>query len=200
MQTTTKQQIKERPILFSGEMVRAILGGRKTQTRRVVKNKTALDWLLNFTPEFVSSPENNLCPYGKPGERLWVRETWNQFGGQYAYAATDTDVYPETKWRPSIHMPRSASRILLEIESVRVERVQDISEHDAISEGILSFRPVPGDGAAETLYRRYSNVGGRPGQWTSIPELSFRSLWEKINGPESWKQNPWVWVIVFKHV
>lgn len=124
--------MKERPILFSGEMVRAILDGRKTQTRRIVK------------PQFEEKPSDNLmwhCPYGKPGDRLWVRETFKEHQGRsdFAYYRADSSAYDFTKkekhqfednegisfWRPSIHMPRWASRITLEITNVRVERMQD---------------------------------------------------------------------------
>ena len=128
------EQHKERPILFSGAMVRAILDGRKTQTRRVVKG-WPLEWLQPgmFTPEYVADPRNQACPYGQPGDRLWVRETFCQkwcdqrgYLDEYLYRATEPDVvHPDgqdkSPWRPSIHMPRAASRITLEITGVRVE-------------------------------------------------------------------------------
>lgn len=169
--------------------------GRKTQTRRVVK--ATVDSAINPTK----------CPYGQPGDRLWVKETYQT--GEYAsndpsgyvYRSTDPDweTTPGWKWKPSIFMPRQAARIFLNITDVRAELLQSISTHDAICEGIESFRPVPGDGAPETQYKRYTDIRGLPGKgkWTSIPEFSFRTLWESINGPKSWDDNPYVWVIKF---
>jgi hypothetical protein len=180
-------QIKERPILFNGEMVRAILEGRKTQTRRVVKGQ-ALDWLesAGFTPEYTSLPENGLCPYGQPGDRLWVRETWAR--GYVAQGCAEFFVYPvcdnrtdySGPWKPSIHMPRAACRILLEVTGVRVERLQDISEADAEAEGVDFLRQMPD--ADETL---------------SAKEL-YQCLWDSIHN--SWAANPWVWVIEFTRI
>lgn len=193
--------MKERPILFSAPMVRALLAGTKTQTRRIAKG-LALEWLSEgFTPEFVADYQNRLCPYGHPGDRLWVRETW-AYGIHALAAARDEDgpfVYAANgttqgrlcdRWRPSIHMPRAASRILLEIVSVHVERLQEISEEDAKGEGL------------------YQDQAGR---WTTYsateqhrehlnPVEAYRELWESINGPGSWDVNPWVWVVEFKRV
>lgn len=191
--------MKERPILFKDEMVRAILAGQKTQTRRVVKS-LALDWLNQegFTPEFVACPENSMCPYGQPGDQLWVREShwWfkdehDPVTGYFPPKLTAEDVEyradgekPVRIWRPSIHMPRWASRITLEITGVRVERVQDISNADALAEGVdghdFSMSHAAGCGP--------SALG------------AFRELWESINGPGSWQANPWVWVVEFKRV
>lgn len=264
--THAQTKIKERPILFSGPMVCAILEGRKTQTRRVVKGM-ALDWLAPdlFTPEFVADPDNSLCPYGKPGDkdwktglipqdgwynvddltdqpeipvylrrfqdggewhitwgwdesddpeaiemdggpttetirwkrpgdRLWVRETWANLNADFptvdpyfVYRADSSDHGPVT-WKPSIHMPRAASRILLEITDVRVERLQDISEDDARAEGIEMW--------PDGNFKAYTK---QPGKFTYARD-SFRTLWESINGPESWEANPWVWVVNFKTV
>lgn len=216
--------MKETPILFSAPMVRAILEGRKTQTRRIMKRQPTIDgqtgdWLFTYSDggQEVSPIEQWIdiqvklhCPYGKVGDRLWVRETFGAHPdynppynfNQFVYRATDPDweTTENWKWKPSLFMPRSASRITLEITDISAELLQDISMRDAISEGIESFRPVPGDGSPETLYKRYSNVGGRPGNWIAHPELSFRSLWEKINGPDSWAQNPYVWVVKFKQI
>lgn len=197
--------MKERPILFSSPMVRAILDGSKTMTRRAVKGY-AQEWLSDdgFTPEFVADPKNHLCPYGKPGDRLWCRETWSAFDGNAIRYAADnvTRVFPVSwpqsaaihglharhgnKRRPSIHMPRWASRILLEIVSVRVERLQDISEDDARAEGIA----VDGNGHAvrDDAY----NYGSA--------RTAFAELWESINGAGSWAANPWVWVAEFRRV
>ena len=191
----------ERPILFSAPMVRAILAGTKTQTRRAVKGM-ALEWLRpdGFTPEFTAAPENGLCPYGQPGDRLWVRETFAEGIHQmaevnhWAYAA---DLFGEQqrlgdRWKPSIHMPRVASRITLEITGVRVERLQAISQEDARAEGV--HRNVDGlwsGGAWKHIAQpnRYSD-----------PCNAFCDLWASINGGESWDANPWVWVVEFKRV
>lgn len=192
--------MKERPILFSAPMVRAILSGRKCQTRRVVKGN-ALKWLdhFGFTPGFVANPENHQCPYGQPGDRLWVREngwerpyrtanmmregadTWEPYYFDAdGYGNADAEQFKELgfKRRPSIHMPRWASRITLEITGVRVERLQDISEADATAEGVV----VPGFPGAE------SAIG------------AFHELWASIHGPYAWELNPWVWVIEFRRV
>ena len=170
--------MKERPILFSAPMVRALLAGTKTQTRRIAKG-LALEWLSEgFEPTFVADDANRLCPYGKPGDRLWVREAWAKthcLGHEmFVYRAEDNRTDYGGPWKPSIHMPRLASRILLEIVSVRIERLQDISEADAEAEGT----PIPCGGW----------VGG------------YRNLWESINGPGSWDSNSWVWVVEFKRV
>lgn len=183
--------MKQRPILFSAPMVRALLDGTKTQTRRLVKG-SALDWLspeVGFDKEFVASPENNLSPYGYVGDRLWVREAWAR---TTVGLGTEMVVYREGDnrtdyggpWKPGIHMFRHDSRITLEITGVRVERLQDISNDDAYSEGT-------GTWAAET-----AKDGNK---WPSMPR-AFRGLWESINGAESWATNPWVWVIQFKRL
>ena len=193
--------MKERPILFSASMVRAILGGSKTQTRRAVKGR-ALEWLNvhNFEPEFVASPGNDLCPYGQPGSKLWVREAfdflpagapdqpqaceivyWATGSAEQRTAPHDYNpmIYGHEKVRPSIHMPRWASRITLEIVSVRVERLQDISEGDATAEGCKNSLSLPGG--------RFANE-------------NYRWLWEEINGDGSWDTNPWVWVVEFRRI
>lgn len=190
----------DRPILFSAPMVRAILEGRKTQTRRVIKPQPINPVDLNafkgggaFVDKSISGKDPLIkCPYGKAGDSLWVRETHALFGGgsTVIYAANwkedavsrGMDNIPEEvdwKWTPSIHMPRLASRITLEITSVRVERLQDISEQDALAEG-MTFPEGMEHG--------------------SNPVDAFRGLWQSINGPESWDANPWVWVIEFKRV
>lgn len=178
--------IKERPIIFNGAMVRAILAGEKTQTRRVVKPQPGgMD--SYYGKDFRKDFSGRKCPYGKPGDRLWVRETWgvghnydaippNLLRGLEAnthYRAMNieiAEVVDPIKWRPSIHMPRELSRILLEVTAVRVERLQDISEKDAKAEGLCK---------------------------TS----SFRTLWDSINAKKyPWDSNPWVWAITFKVV
>jgi len=234
--------VLERPILFSGEMVSAILDGRKTVTRRVVKPQPANDWrftggygrITSKHPhkdkfgvfirrgEHTDFPEVDIipCPYGQPGDRLWVRETWadvNLSGAPgiayradgdvrdlmeelsflddhgafnyddervkgYHFAAWYEDLISgaEGRWRPSIHMPRWASRIQLEITAVRVERLHDISEEQAQAEGA---RPLTVK--LKKLAPRASRMG-------------FIDLWCSINGDESWDANPWVWVVEFE--
>lgn len=189
--------MKERPILFSGPMVRAILEGRKTQTRRVMKTP----------PDTFEDAASVLsaCPFGKAGDRLWVRETWAEVprvtdngpkhktkgDGTGATWRADWQGNPSGfKWRPSIHMPRWASRITLEITGVRVERLQVISKADAMKEGLEGRDWL---GPAQFTDDKGRTVHGDP---VSV----FRELWESINGPDSWSLNPWVWVIEFKTV
>ena len=182
----------ERPILFQTDMVQAILAGRKTQTRRMVQGE-ALEWLEPdmFTPEFVASPENYLCKYGNPGDLLWVRETWAPLGEKpnqnWMYKSDVSQCY--SKWKPSIHMPKDACRIWLMIEDLRVERLQDISEEDAIAEGI--------EYAHKDDFRFFKDYTGRKYHLVRGGE-SFETLWISINGKESWDSNPWVWVIKFR--
>lgn len=181
--------MKERPIIFRAEMVRAILAGRKTQTRRIVKP------LHMATVDSEQFPILAMCPYGSPGDQLWVREAFIHEPADYCWEASVSipcrpaftvyraDHEVDTRgagWKPSIHMPRWASRITLEITDVRVERLQDISEADAKAEGVSmpDRTPTP------------------PDFWSYQQE--FRHLWEQINGPGSWNANPWVWVIEFK--
>ena len=198
--------MKERPILFSAPMVRAILNGTKTQTRRAVKDRH----IDAAPPACFFQWLRERCPYGQPGDRMWVRETWQVVDGSerarrivtdpspsrgwIEYAATVHPGHePPPRWRPSIHMPRWASRILLEITAVRVERLQDISGEDAVAEGIAR----DGDG-----YERFHVDPDAPlGQsFTRNPVLAYRGLWEKINGVGTWDANPLVWVIEFKRV
>ena len=209
METMTQVQAKERPILFSAPMVRATLEGRKTRTRRVVKpqhgfirwNQVILDGYGGYTDEH-GSPV--ICPYGRPGDRLWVREThaWLDNGDDsgWIYRATDPDweTTQNWKWRPSIFMPRAASRILLEIADVRVERLQDITEEDATTEGI-KYQSTDGFGYKWFGWEDKVQVTEK-GEMISQNNHydAFRSLWTSINGPESWEQNPWVWVIQFR--
>jgi hypothetical protein len=185
--------MKERPILMSAPMVRAILAGTKTQTRRVVK------WLplrlldeSGFSPDFVAHPENALCPYGQPGARLWVRETHMDLGACYLYRADESAereralVAPGQRWRPAIHMPRAMSRITLEVTAARIERLQDISAEDARAEGISEFV-----GGWWCEHDDAEQVAGM------TPQEGYRHLWERINGAGSWDANPWVWVVEF---
>jgi hypothetical protein len=182
----------DRPILFQGDMVRALLAGTKTQTRRALKLPHGL-WETGPGRELVPIPAN--CPYGAPGGRLWVRETWAPLTVGYAYRADGVwNGPPVGRWHPSIHMPRVASRILLEVAGVRVERVQAISEGDAIAEGV---EPVPGG------FKNYSTAAaaGIEAPFRLSARGSYVSLWDTINGDKpgfTWADNPWVWVVEFK--
>lgn len=183
--------MKERPIIFNAEMVRAILDGRKTQTRRVIKELMPelqyqhRDVLrcegIDLTPEGFMALHK--CPYGQPGDRLWVRETWATVGENHvAVWKTYPQCLPkdvnleEVKWKQRQWMPRWASRITLEIVNVRVERLQDITETDIKAEGFT--------------YWNYpeSNIE------------DFKVCWKKIYGPGAWDKNPWVWVVEFKKI
>lgn len=174
--------MKERPILFQADMVRAILEGRKTQTRRVMNPQIVSGHYKNYWKG--ATIGDSPCPYGQPGDRLWVRETFfpmPHLNAKSYFRATDPLV--GVKWKPSIFMPRWASRITLEIVSVRVERLQEIAEEDAIKEGV-AIKPD-----AEIAARVAGDTAGRMEYW---------SLWERINGKGSWDENPWVFVIEFK--
>jgi len=174
--------MKEKPILFSGEMVRAILAGTKTQTRRVVKAKH-VPFVSNLLGGFLDGKWNQRpMPYGRPGDHLWVRETFATDGAGLLWWRAAGDDQPKVgNWKPSIHMPRWASRITLEITAVRCERLNDISEDDARAEGVVAEPP-------KTWIYRADYIA------------AYRTLWESINGPGSWAQNPWVWVIEFKRI
>lgn len=219
--------MKERPILFSAPMVCAILSGQKTVTRRQVKG-AGLKWLEDFTPEYVADPANSLCPFGKPGDRLYVRETWADVNLQgapgiayradddvrdlmedesfldergafnyddprskpYQFACWSEDLIAGTegRWRPSIHMPRWVSRILLEITNVRVERLHDITEDQARAEGIT-------DGGCHSCGNHEPCGCDCP---SPCAVDSFVHLWNSTGG--DWDANPWVWVVEFKRV
>jgi len=208
--------MKERPILFSGAMIRAIMAGQKTQMRRVIKTQPEVTeqrlremgaWKDGFTlSQHVDTAWQHGfidvdCPYGQPGDRLWVRESWSTDSTLDAKPPSSFKAWPiryvadgkiikhgsffgnaDGKTRPGIHMPRWASRILLEVVSVRVERLQSISEADAEAEGIDFLRHV--QDADETLTAR---------------DL-YECLWDGINGAGSWEANPWVWVVEFKRI
>jgi hypothetical protein len=192
--------MKERPILFSAPMVRAILEGQKTQTRRIYKNRKHPDFGCDMAGcELVREQQHvidRICPYGQTGDRLWVREAWQgdkhdfDAGIMPLYRATDERT--EAGWRPSIHMPRWASRILLEIVAVRVERLAYISREDAEAEGVGLQR------VSETDYRWIDYNHNDEGHTFGDPRHSFWSLWKSINGEKSHDANPWVWVVEFK--
>jgi len=213
----------EKPILFNTEMVKAILDGRKTQTRRVIKpqpinekphlewgwawRKSKKTWFSGVTLKQLVSKPGLLyhSPYGKPGDELWVRETWrpSQINGKVWYKAGEWLPYIKkyktvhesykgidgtSKWRPSIHMPRRASRIQLTVKDVRVERVTDITEDDAKAEG-MKFDLQDASIKYSELYN---------GNYTLVHK--FYSLWNSINGSRGYgvETNPWVWVIEFE--
>ncbi len=211
-------EIKERPILFSSPMVRAILEGRKTQTRRVVNVRDLLqirkgdathyqgvraDGAVNHCLQEVGMAGMlQLCPYGKPGDRLWVRETHAIYGDrdQHVIHYRATHQNEGSGWKPSIHMPRWASRITLEVVSVRVERLQDISRADAIAEGV-NWRDCPQRQSDSSFQAQLAaaRIGMCAPFVTEIDYVGgFRQLWESINGPGSWGENPWVWVVEFR--
>ncbi|HEL3132724.1 TPA: morphogenetic protein [Klebsiella pneumoniae] len=213
--------MKERGMIFNAEMVRAILDGRKTQTRRPVKfpvhdKNLGCELAGNELAGELSAGNYLNSTFGKPGDRIWVRETWqaihdycdeNGHVDERRYARSIPrnrgnywhPVYEEAwgnesredrefPWRPSIHMPRWASRILLEITDVRVERLNAISQEDAQAEGmeLAGWRPTYSD----------PDSGGE----VMTPYDNFAELWSSIYGDESWKANPWVWVISFGRV
>ena len=211
---------KERPILFSGEMVRAILDGRKTQTRRIVNKKilkinpgTGLQvcnhtWPGKRVGNSCSECYQELlkkCPYGQIGDVLWLREAWKTMSDfddlkpsdlvpELHKSAIDYVASGNNRWngktRPSIYMPRWASRISLKIRDIRVEQLQDISEEDAIAEGL------------RCKFDKETTVYPKPGKLGMHPLLSakdsFKSLWQSING--NWDDNPWVWVVEFERL
>lgn len=208
---------KEHPILFSTPMVQAILEGRKTMTRRIKglempnhdhygtllgawglsKHLGVTDgvskWNIQTDVDDYKTVDIK-CPYGKIGDILWVRETWapksiseEPPGDKAHYKATDS--LAADKWHPSIFMPRAACRILLEITDIKVERVQDIREEDALREGIRISETEGYQMSWNYIDEQY---------WLYDPKKSFKTLWQSINGEESWNQNPWVWVIQFE--
>ena len=213
----------ERPILFNAQMVRALLDGRKTQTRRIWKMPRWAEWDIDGGEErgyiIPTNPKHRgwysvaeiVSPYGRERDRLWVREAWadlTELHGQhwerlnnetkryergvnpFVWYRADgeqpdigSDAIKPEPWRPSIHMPRWASRILLEVTEVRVERLQEISIQDAMAEGVAETAPRLKD--LEPCM-----------EWC----YAYEDLWNVINGPGSWDANPWVWVIAFKRV
>lgn len=197
--------MKERPIIFNSDEVRAILEGRKTMMRKPVKNKEILSYLdLNKTKgrvtviscEDFTHDISEICPYGVPGDRLWVKETWRlPYGGPNRWVDYKADDARDGfKWCSPVRMPRWASRIMLEIINVHVERLQDISEEDALAEGIRRI-PHGMDGD----YFHFSRTEADPQNWC-FPDDAFRELWESNNTKLGyrWDANPWVWVIEFR--
>ena len=191
--------MKECPIIFNDEMVRAILDGRKTMTRRPVKGVMPDNglWLKKptktrsgITTHVMDAPKHGLCPFGAVGDRLWVQETFGDCGVRFVYRA-DGAACQVKRWTPSIHMPRWASRITLEITDVRVERLQDITDGDARAEG------VPEAGG---LLPEYPGTYLTPKGDFASARVAFQRLWESIYGDDGWDANPWVWVIAFRRV
>ncbi len=205
--------MNEKPILFSSEMVRAILEGRKTQTRRVIKPRGVSDDVAQWLHTLAKGVDMK-CPYGKPGDQLWVRETWdfrywgepgNPFRVMVSYGADgfqklcesphdwNPTLYGSPRLRPSIHMPRWASRIQLEIASIRAERVQEITRSDAKAEGVSnvwSWDEKRNAEHPEHFRRALLN-----------PYIAnYSVLWDQINAGRGfgWDVNPWVWVVEFK--
>jgi len=208
--------MNEHPILFSAPMVRAILEGKKTQTRRVIKPQPKCPSLLFYVDdrEWRDGDGTHLkCPYGVPGDQLWVREAWARsqrldrlpprklefltanpdFPKSTIYYRADScdGINPlRGKWRPSIHMPRWASRLTLEVAGVRVERLQNITEEDVFAEGCnLHHPPDP-------------NVLPTPEEYGSWHIPLFVNLWNSLNAKRGfgWETNPWVWVVTFKEI
>jgi hypothetical protein len=243
--------MKEHPILFSTPMVQAILEGRKTMTRRILKPQPDDDGLWddtnlprslqstlkgwNGSTEETGESREWKCPYGQVGDILWVRESWNMCPkdqltpnefyierhdglpeGEWAwvYMAESKEEkhisHPEwgkKRWKPSTHMPKAACRIYLEIIGIKVERLQDISEVDAIDEGVMSIKwdtvlswfPRYKYLHDEWFKRKNGGVIEKPPLGPS-PSQIFQALWQSINGEESWEENPWVWAITFKKI
>jgi hypothetical protein len=199
--------MKSRPILFSAPMVRALLAGTKTQTRRPLREGTWLDpkegvIRMCSVGNGVTGFQSVACPYGQPGDQLWVRETWAHHvqaqsaerdeDGPFVYAADGPQALQArlaSKWTPGIHMFRWASRITLEITAVCVERLQDISEADAQAEGVEYSERFGGYCIGEAQHFNSHD-----------PRESYWSLWEAINGPGSVEANPWAWCLSFKRV
>jgi hypothetical protein len=181
-------------------MVQAIVEGTKTQTRRIVQNAVeiaenpnALGWFINELGEAIA------CPYGKIGDVLWVRENFQyrfEDKNQPAYAADfNYPLVSRIKWKPSIHMPKSACRIFLRITNIRVQRLQNISQEDAIAEGIIDYE----DGTYKNYFTK-KGLRDIDGVECLAPIASFQSLFCNINGIALWDQNPYVWVIEFDRI
>lgn len=222
--------MNERPILFNTSMVQSVRADIKLETRRIVKG-TALEWLMDeFTPDFVASSDNDLCKYGKVGDVLWVRETFTPVDmsavghskDEYMYLADFEFGSDKIKWKPSIFMPCEACRERLEITDIGIERVNNISDEDAINEGVFF------DEGSGFYFVKNSDIMGQSAK------DAYRSLWQKINGSAKpvmvkkeithyicypWSDefmykdaytyrgkpliqvvNPWVWVIRFKRL
>lgn len=241
--------MKTRPILFNGDMVRAILDGRKTQTRRPVMPQPFMGdkgwfdadlanhikrvefsadggtwwWLANYTHDddrgYSQGGYDAKCPYGVPGDELWVRETFNTMSAHWCdvlrsgtadpeemtqarkfacdYRADRADKPYPFKWTPSIHMPRWASRLTLRVTDVRVQRVKDITEDDARAEGAQRFDAIP-VGRLGSPARWSMGTPTTTDQCLGTPRFAFGNAWEKAYGQAAWDSNPYVWAISFE--
>lgn len=201
--------MKIRPISFKPFMVSALLDGTKIQSRRALKQPKRKDG-AKLIPELLQQIGiGKACPYGEPGDQLWVREPWRVREDMDTLKPSEiipgTRVVYETeghlcfgKLRKSIFMPRWASRLLLEIDSLKIERLNDITEHDAKKEGVKLYKHIPGkiSPAAYMDYRRPNSENN----FFDSARGSYFSLWESINGDGQWGENPWVWVINFRRV
>lgn len=222
--------MKEIPMMFTAEMVRAILEGRKTMTRRAIKRQADIrdfdddGWPIIVTEE---GPERMRAPV-QVGDNIWVKETYalichaedgqcyceectecsieyradnpnSKWAGGWCNGFPGNEVPDGCKWRSSMFMPKAYARIKLEVTGIRADVLEEISDSDAIAEGIASFRPVPGDGPAITTFKRYQKKGPEPYDLHNAAS-SFYTLWTKINGEHSWLNKPWVWVIIFKKI
>ncbi len=206
-----RNRLHARPIIFGTEMARAILDGRKTQTRRIIKPQpetaAALgDGVFSLCyPGMIWRPS----PYGRPGDRLWVREAfWLKDGYMPRYKA-DNPHWKDVRWTPSIHMPRYLSRITLEITEIRVERIREISGDDAVTEGV-TYPVAPSEkhpGKCSVLWNISSEFSPLnyiakkdQGDHAKIMRAHFAALWDELNFKRGygWKANPWVWVIEFQ--
>jgi hypothetical protein len=222
--------MREIPMLFSTPMVQAIFDRRKTKTRRMKglekfninpdaftcknerveicrfwdeskeqqdPNPLEIYYILNSADGHANKVQ---CPYGKPGDVLWVRETFavvDKKSKHFLYKANPE--HQSMKWKPSIHMPKAACRLWLKITNVRVERLHDITEDDAIAEGIISRVNSPVNAFSKSFVTYYDYINKAfPSFGTINPKSSFESLWQSINGAESWDANPWVWVVEFE--
>ncbi len=177
--------MKERPILFSTPMVQAILDGRKIQTRRIVKFKYLPEIGGSYGERVMIYGKSGVlamfCPYGTIGDILWVRETWSKTdSGRYIYKASNPQFNPV--WKPSIFMPKEACRIKLLVKNIRVEKLCDITEENAMAEGI-SLPNYAEQAIKDVKYPEPSDI--------------YAELWDEINGTGAWIKNPWVWVIEF---
>lgn len=201
-----------KPILFSTPMVQAILNDMKDMTRRVITNVDFQPWVnAGFTDEFIKAPENGLLEKApiKAGDVLWVRETWmleteqRIHTGGYIYRATDRpepDGDDKLRWRPSIFMPKEAARIFLRVTEVRAERLEEIDEQDAISEGALLYEGWQSQEYIKARDEAHASRTKPPLGYS--PRQRFHHLWDKLNAARGygWDKNPWVWVYTFERI
>lgn len=224
-QKNPEDGVEEKSILFNAEMVKAVLGGRKTQTRRAImvgrgvplSEDGAWQWSPKVCLPDEYGPREGVwwsvgnghafkCPFGKAGDRLWVRESffvqpgiWQRHHGpqpvEYSADVDDRAQLEDYDRKPSIHMPRWASRLTLGIVEVRAQKLQDLADSDAVAEGIERV----GGRHCLSPWRNYrKGVEGEMSMDCSCPRRSFMTLWESIHGKGAWEANPWVWATTFK--